>query len=266
MAETRKPVDLTRRLVSVLPAAFLAVRATHMTARGFAMSAAALLPGTSPAARRGPYSRAAKEVELSDFDRLVLEVPAEIRIAVTGRSHARLEAASNVIDSIAFSMRGRTLRVSARSSFETRDPIIIAMTCRAIASLEASASADATLEGLSGGALAVTAAGSASVTLNGLNLGSLTADLGGSATVTAEGRAGSQQISAGGAATYQARRLRSGSARVDATGSSDVVVECRDSLEVAVSGAATVQYAGNPKVTHSIKEAGTLERLEEEPR
>ena len=261
MAESSKRADPTRRFVWLLPAACLADRATSLTAVGFALSAAAFLPKASPAAQPGARTRAAKELELSDFDRVVLEVPAEIRIVVAGRSHARIEAASNVVESIAFSTRGRTLRVFAQTSFETRDPINITITCRALSSLEASTSADATLEALSGRTFAVTAAGSASVTLKSLNLESLVADLAGSATVTAEGRAGSQQVVAGGSATYDARRLQSGSARVKAEGSSDVVVDSRDRLEVSVSGAATVQYAGNPKVAESVTGAGTLERL-----
>lgn len=261
MAESSKRSDPTRRSVWLLPAACLAGRAARLTTMGLALSAAAFLPRALPAAQPGARSRAAKEIELSDFDQLVLDVPAEIRIVVAGRSHARIEAATNVVESIAFSARGRTLRVFAQASFETREPINITITCRMLTSLEAGASADATLEALSGRAFAVTAAGSSSVTLKGLNLESLMADIGGSATVTAEGRAGSQQIVAGGSATYQARGLRSGSVRVEASGSSDVVVESRDTLQVSVSGAATVQYAGNPKVGHSVTGAGTLERL-----
>ena len=69
-----------------------------------------------------------------------------------------------------------------------------------------------------------------------------------------------QTVRIAGAGGYDARRLESQAVVVDASGSSDVVVDSRDSLDAKVSGAATVQYGGNPKLKRSVEGAGTLER------
>jgi hypothetical protein len=195
------------------------------------------------------------------FDRLTIEVPADVRISFADRFEVRIEAEPKVVDGIAFNVQGATLRVTAAKSFQTRQPIAIEITCRGLSTLEARASADVTLTAMTGIAFDLVATGAANVAMEHLNLSSLGVDIGGSATVTANGVVKAQSIRSAGSATYDARRLVSQSARVDASDSSDVVVDSRASLDVAISGAATVQYAGNPKLNQAIEDAGTLEQL-----
>lgn len=217
---------------------------------------ASLVPRDARAART-----ISRERDLPDFDRLVLQVPANVRIRIGSRSHARIEAEEKVIDRIAFRSDGRTLRVTASGSFQTEQTIEIELECRKLTALQAQASVDATLEGLDGKELELTAGDSATVNLERLNLQSLSADIGGSATVNASGKAAEQKAVVAGAATYDARRLQSGTARIEASGSSDVAVDSREVLKVDVSGAATVQYAGKPRLKQSVGGAGTLEPM-----
>jgi hypothetical protein len=218
-----------------------------------------------PAVLRPRAARAAattsRELDLPEFDRLVLQVPADVRIRIGSRHHARIEAEQKVIDRIAFRGDGRTLRVAPSGSFQTEQAISIDIEVRRLSALEAQASAEVTLEGLQGQSLEVTAGDSATVNLERLNLEALQADIGGSATVNASGKAAKQKAVVAGAATYDAKRLQSGTARIEASGSSDVLVDSRELLEVDVSGAATVQYAGKPRLKQSVAGAGTLERL-----
>jgi hypothetical protein len=201
-----------------------------------------------------------REIDLPAFDKLSLQVPADVEILIGDRNHARIEAERKVVDSIDFRARGGTLQVVAGRSFETRERIHIRITCRRLIALEAQASVDATLADLGGERLSLSAADSATVSLERLNLSALEADIAGSATVTASGKARMQTVRIAGAGGYDARRLESQAVVVDASGSSDVVVDSRDSLDAKVSGAATVQYGGNPKLKQSVEGAGTLER------
>jgi Putative auto-transporter adhesin, head GIN domain len=201
-----------------------------------------------------------REIDLPAFDKLFLQVPADVEIVIGEKNHARIEAERKVVDSIDFRARGGALQVVARRSFETRERIHIRITCRSLVALEAHASVDATLSDLGGERLSLSAADSATVSLERLNLSVLEADIAGSATVTASGKVRMQTVRIGGAGGYDARRLESQTVVVDASGSSDVVIDSRDSLDAKVSGAATVQYGGNPKLKQSVDGAGTLER------
>lgn len=247
----------TRRIALQWTAAVLAEYTAGRLAATLGTSASALL-----IARAGRAAAlTGKDIALGPFDRLVLAVPAQVLITIADRNHARIEAEQKVIDSIAFKIEGRSLRVFAAGSFETRQPIIIRMACRELSGLEAHASVEATLESLTRDGFSLTAAGSATVTLEKLNLASLVADISGSAIVTAQGKAQSQQVTVGGAGTYDAAKLASVAARIEASGSSDVAIHSRDQLEVEISGAATVKYAGSPKLKRSVDGAGTLERM-----
>jgi hypothetical protein len=166
-----------------------------------------------------------------------------------------------VIERIAFRSDGRTLRVVASGSFQTEEAIAIELESKRLSALEAKASVEVTLEGLEGKSFELTAGDSATIALERLNLEALQADIGGSATVNASGRAATQKVVVAGAATYDAKRLQSGTARIEASGSGDVAVDSRESREVEVSGAATVQYAGKPRLKQSVSGAGTLERM-----
>jgi hypothetical protein len=206
-------------------------------------------------------STISREVNLQGFDRLVLEVSADVSIRIGSRNHARMEAEQKVVERIVFRNEGGTLKVGTSGSIEAREPITILIECTRLTSLEAHGSVEARLSGLTARAFELVARDGATVSLESLNLESLEADIGGSATVNASGKARAQEVSVGGAATYDARRLRSATARIEAADSSDVAVDSRETLEVRVSGSATVQFAGHPKLKQSVSDAGTLEPL-----
>lgn len=225
------------------------------------MVAAAIVPAALAPARALRAATTSRETDLREFDRLVLQVPADVSIRIGSRHHVRIEAEQQVIDRIALRSEGGMLKVVASDSFQTREPIRIVIECTRLTALEAQASVEVRLSGLKAKAFELTAGDSAAVNLDGLNLESLQADIDGSATVNAGGKVHAQSASVGGAATYDARQLRSATARIEASGSSEVAVDSRESLEVDVSGSATVRYAGKPRLKQSVAGAGTLEPI-----
>lgn len=214
----------------------------------------------TPLAAAPPAAMAIREIDLQAFDELELAVPADVEIVIGDRDQARVEAERKVVDSIAFRNRGNRLQVVVARSIQTKEPIRIRITCRRLVALAAHAATDAHLAGLEADRLTLVAADSASVRLSGLNLSAFEADITGSASVDAAGKARSQAIRIAGAGSYDAGDLESATVTVTASGSSDVIVDSRISLDAVVSGAATVQYRGNPAVKQSVAEAGTLER------
>jgi hypothetical protein len=248
-----------RRRALLLPVVGLARPAARRLSSGPIVGAAAFL--LARLAQAAPAAlTASREIDLADFDRLVLQVPAEVTVVLADRTHARIEAEPKVIDSIAFSNSKGIMRVTVVRGFDTRQPIRIHVSCRRLVALEARSSVDVDLDGLRGERLLLKAADSSSVSLRGLNLESIEVDMEGSATVTAEGSARRQKVHADGAGDYDASKLASREAVVEATGSSDVLIDSRDSLQATVSGAATVGYAGNPRLKQAVDGAGTLKR------
>ncbi len=77
----------------------------------------------------------------------------------------------------------------------------------------------------------------------------LSVTLSGAASVHLDGRADSQRVVISGAASYQAGALRSREVSITISGSGLAVVRASERLDVNVSGAAVVEYYGDPVVT-----------------
>jgi hypothetical protein len=70
----------------------------------------------------------------------------------------------------------------------------------------------------------------------------------GACTVEAEGEADSQDISTSGSCIYNGENLDSRTVNINISGTSHIVVKVSDVLRGLVSGAALVEYIGNPTV------------------
>ncbi|MGE0799396.1 MAG: head GIN domain-containing protein [Lautropia sp.] len=203
---------------------------------------------------------ATKSIELAGYQRVVLAVPADVEIRMSGREGARITAEQKVIDAIRFAVSGGVLTVSPVRGFNTEQPVRIEIDCRQLAALTASTSVDAKIGAARGDHFELKVADSATVEFASLQASSLAVDIGGSGTVRiGGGQARSQQVHVGGSGTYEAGEVRSDTVKIDARGSSDAIVTAQHQLDATVGDAATVRYGGKPKVRRSVRDAGTLE-------
>ncbi len=76
------------------------------------------------------------------------------------------------------------------------------------------------------------------------------------------GRATEQRIAISGAGNYRAPELTSDSAKVAVSGAGKVLVNVAKTLKIAIAGAGTVEYIGDPKVTQDISGVGRVRRRE----
>ncbi len=109
--------------------------------------------------------------------------------------------------------------------------------------------------------LNLTQSGFATVTLD-LFVNSLTSNLSGSTIANLTGSATSQEVNSSGLAKYTAGDLDSKDVKVILSGLGDVKVRADESLDINVSGAGSVEYAGNPKkLTQNISGVGTVKQV-----
>jgi Putative auto-transporter adhesin, head GIN domain len=81
----------------------------------------------------------------------------------------------------------------------------------------------------------------------------------GAASFNATGKVKSVEISSTGAGSINAANLQAEEAKVDVTGAASVEVYASDQLDAKVSGAASVEYSGNPKtVNKSVAGIGSV--------
>ncbi|MFT3883137.1 MAG: sigma-70 family RNA polymerase sigma factor [Gemmatales bacterium] len=83
----------------------------------------------------------------------------------------------------------------------------------------------------------------------------------GAGTVTLEGSASNLQITINGAGTVHADQLKADNATVNIPGSGTVTVHAKETLKATILGTGSIQYQGDPKVTKTIRGAGSVKKL-----
>jgi hypothetical protein len=108
--------------------------------------------------------------------------------------------------------------------------------------------------------LKVSASGATNLRIGELDAKSLAVDGSGAIKMEIAGRAAAQAIDISGAGDYRADDLASDTAKVAVSGAGRVVVRVAKTLDVDLSGAANVDYIGDPKVTRRISGMGRIKQ------
>ena len=191
-------------------------------------------------------------------ERVRLEVPARGRQRVTvevldGVLHVRHDDRRRWWDG----MLGATSRApKLRVTFRTLDAI------------EASGGLRLSAERLQTPELSISVSGAATLRIADLDTDRLRIEGSGAMKAELAGRARRQSVEISGAGDYRAAELVSAEADVDVSGAGRVVLRADETLAVSLSGAASVEYLGNPRLTESVSGVGRVKRREarDEPR
>ncbi len=108
--------------------------------------------------------------------------------------------------------------------------------------------------------LAVSASGATSLRIAELDAKALAVDGSGAIKMEVAGRTVAQTIEISGAGDYRAEDLASDTAKVAVSGAGRVVVRVAKTLDVDLSGAANVDYIGDPKVTRRVSGMGRIKQ------
>jgi hypothetical protein len=108
--------------------------------------------------------------------------------------------------------------------------------------------------------LAVSASGATSLRIAELDAKALAVDGSGAIKMEVAGRTVAQTIEISGAGDYRAEDLASDTAKVAVSGAGRVVLRVAKTLDVDLSGAANVDYIGDPKVTRRVSGMGRIKQ------
>lgn len=155
----------------------------------------------------------------------------------------QLQGESNILPLIETRVEDGTLHIGPKpgESFSTNQPIQVTLFMDNLDNLELSGSVDSQVSGLHS---------------ERLNL-----DLSGSSKVKLEGTARKLDLDLSGASSASAMGLMVDDVRADMSGASKAFVAPRNTLEVDGSGASSLAYQGNPKVSKDLSGAAQLHQL-----
>lgn len=187
---------------------------------------------------RGSGRLGATERALTPFERVVVGVPASVRVVIGAESSIALQGDDNLLDLFTTRVNDGVLYLAAERSFAPQLPLTIVLTTPSLTGLEQRASGDVKLENVRSERLALRLAGAGRMQGSG-EVESLDVELAGSGEMRMEA-------------------LRSGQAVVRIGGAGNVHVYAEHSLRAVITGAGSVRYGGHPRIEQEIRGAGSV--------
>ena len=249
----------------VLPLALLVAIAAAVAAAWFFLDRSFRAGGASRGGELTSEQRA-----LPPFSRLVVGGVADITLVQGAAEAVKFEAPTKQMGRVRVEVRDGTLHIANGNtghflSFlfggSTR-PLRATITFRDLQAVEIAGEAKLRAEGWKAERLAISISGDGTVRIAGLDTKDLTISASGAVKADISGRATDQRLSISGAVDYRAAGLASENTRVSVSGAAKVFVNATKTLKVSISGAGSVDYLGDPKVTQDISCMGRVKRRE----
>jgi len=196
--------------------------------------------------------------DVRDFQEVALEGVGTLVIEQGETESLTIEAEPKVLQRIETEVRDGRLTIRPDRSFETREPITYFLTVKQLTGIELAGAGRVEAAQLSSDQLRIDGSGAGAVAIDNLTTNTLDVTAAGNVQAELAGTVDSQTVTLSDAATYAAANLDSRIASVTASGASQATVKVSESLDAHVSGAARVEYIGDPAVTEDVSAAGRL--------
>jgi hypothetical protein len=196
--------------------------------------------------------------EVRDFQEVALEGVGTLVIEQGETESLTIEAEPKVLQRIETEVRDGRLTIRPDRSFKTREQITYFLSVRQLTHIELAGAGRVEAAQLTADQLRINGNGAGAVVIDSLTANTLDVTASGNVQAELAGTVDSQTVVVSDAARYAAADLQSRIASVTASGAAWVTVNVTESLDAHVSGAARVEYIGDPAVTEDISAAGSL--------
>jgi len=198
---------------------------------------------------------------IRDVREVALEGVGTLMIEQGETESLTIKAEPKVLERIETEVQQGRLTIRPDRSFNTREPITYFLTITQLSGIELAGAGRVEVAQLSTDQLRINGNGAGAVVIDGLTANTLDVTAAGNVQAELAGTVDSQTVSVSDAARYAAADLDSRVASVTASGASQVSVNVIESLDAHVSGAAQVEYSGDPAVTEDVSGVGRLSNV-----
>ena len=222
----------------------------------------AMAPSVETPVVEAPVADGRGEVrDVRDFHEVSLEGVGTLLIAQGETEALTIEAEQKVLERIATEVSDGRLTIQPDRSFRTREQITYHLTVTQLDAIELAGAGRVEVAELSTEQLRINGNGAGAVIIGALTANTLDVTASGNVQAELAGSVDSQTVVVSDAASYAAAELDSRVASVTASGATRVTVNVAESLDAQVSGAAQVEYLGDPDVTEDVSAAGSLSNV-----
>lgn len=190
---------------------------------------------------RGSGNRQTEKRNVSGF--LAVEVSGAFEVEIVAQKERSLEIIGddNILPLVTTEVRGNVLRIGSNNSYSVNRPITVKITVP-------------DLEGIS-------TSGASKINISGLKNSEFEVDSSGASTLSLMGETKTLKIGTSGASNIEAKDLHAQKVDVQSSGAGYVSVYATEQLNASASGAARVDYYGNPtSVSPEVSGAGSVNK------
>ena len=175
---------------------------------------------------------------VTGFSAIDISSAVNAEIAIGAAERVEISGDDNLVSLVATELNGKRLVIETRKHVRPKLPLVARITALQLGALDVS--------------------GSSNVSLHGMHDDRLALNLSGSAVIRGDGTVGQFDIDVSGSGSLELDQLAAERASVTVSGSGNVVLAVSRTLDVHISGSATVTYRGDPEVKQDISGSGRL--------
>jgi hypothetical protein len=218
----------------------------------------------------GPGERGSGKVitetrEVSGFDALSVEYPAQVFIQQGNTESLRIEAEDNLLPDLKTQVKGNTLKIfykkTGNKHVNPTKPVIITITVKDLKDVGFSSAGELTIEALKTDHLGIALNGAGNIFLNDVTVKGIAVNLNGAGSMTASGTADNVAVAISGFGDFKGADLHGKTTNVNISGAGSASVWADNELSATISGAGSVNYYGSPAVTKQINGIGGVNKL-----
>ena len=209
-----------------------------------------------------------EERQVSEFDSISIQYPAEITVRQGESESVTIEADDNLLPQLTTNVNNGTLEFenSERSWSERVNPsttVQVTITVVDLNQISFPSAGEMLVENLETKSLAISVSGAGDIELSDLDVDNLEFNLSGAGNVYADGTAEKLHLRISGFGNFSGYDLESQEVDVAISGAGSATVWAESELDARISGAGSVNYYGNPDVSKSVSGVGSVTRAGE---
>ncbi len=198
---------------------------------------------------------------VSDFTAVSLDGVGLMKLTQGDTESLSIEAEPHVLERIESVVEAGTLFIRPIASFDTDQPVVFHLSLRQLTDLTVAGAAQVEAPSLTTDALRLELSGSATTAIDRLAVTTLDVVAEGTTQLALAGTADQQTILLRDASHYTAPTLASRVVAVTVEAAAEATVAASEQLAAQVSGAGTIGYIGDPAVSQTVTEAGSLTKV-----
>ena len=196
--------------------------------------------------------------EVSDFDAVKVDYPAQVFISQGNTESVKIEAEDNVLPGLKTEVRNRQLQIyyKVEDGRHVKKSVKVMIIVKDLKDVEFNSAGELNIEGLKTASLNVFLSGAGNLKFDNILITKLSVSLSGAGSMTASGAADDLDLNISGFGSFDGKELHGKTTNINLSGAGSATVWVDNDLDAKISGAGSINYYGSPTISKQINGIG----------